>query len=117
MQKTRGVGPAQLSALSVLAFGGPRNLKDLAAVEQVKPPTMSRIVAHLEDAGLVLRAVDPNDGRRVVLRASARGRRLTARARARRIGTLAELLKPLSATQVSRLENAAKLIDGITRGR
>jgi len=40
-----GIGPAQLSALSVLVFAGPRSLKELAAAEQVQPPTMSRIVA------------------------------------------------------------------------
>jgi DNA-binding MarR family transcriptional regulator len=40
-----GVGPAQLSALSVLVFAGPKTLGDLAAAEQVKPPTMSRVVA------------------------------------------------------------------------
>jgi DNA-binding transcriptional ArsR family regulator len=48
-----GIGPAQLSALSVLAFGGPRSLAELADAEQVRPPTMSRIVAALERAGLV----------------------------------------------------------------
>ena len=50
-----GVGPAQLSALSVLVFGGPRSLGELADAEQVRPPTMSRIVAGLERAGLVKR--------------------------------------------------------------
>src|SRR3954463_14052103 len=40
-----GQGPARLSALSVLVFGGPKTLGELAAAEQVKPPTMSRIVA------------------------------------------------------------------------
>src|SRR5258706_14927634 len=46
-----GVGPAQLSALSVLVFGGPRSLGELADAEQVRPPTMSRIVAELERGG------------------------------------------------------------------
>src|SRR5256885_16104382 len=47
-----GVGPAQLSALSVLVFGGPRSLGELADAEQVRPPTMSRIVAGRERGGL-----------------------------------------------------------------
>src|SRR2546425_5928463 len=59
-----GVGPAQLSALSVLVFGGPRSLSELAEAEQVKPPTMSRIVAGLERAGLVKRK--PTDDKRRV---------------------------------------------------
>jgi len=50
-----GIGPAQLSALSVLVFGGPRSLGELADAEQVRPPTMSRIVSGLERARLVKR--------------------------------------------------------------
>src|SRR5580700_11821505 len=61
-----GVGPAQLSALSVLVFGGPRSLGELAEAEQVRPPTMSRIVAGLEREGLV-RGHATDDGRRVRL--------------------------------------------------
>src|SRR5437016_11318068 len=70
-----GVGPAQLSALSVLVFGGPRSLGELADAEQVRPPTMSRIVAGLERAGLVKRR-KTEDGRRVRLEASARGTKI-----------------------------------------
>jgi len=73
-----GVGPAQLSALSVLVFGGPRSLGELADAEQVRPPTMSRIVAGLERAGLVKRR-KTEDGRRVRLEASARGTKDPAR--------------------------------------
>src|SRR2546429_2471618 len=68
-----GIGPAQLSALSVLVFGGPRSLGELADAEQVRPPTMSRIVTGLERAGLVRRHAT-QDGRRVRLDASAKGR-------------------------------------------
>src|SRR5499425_3166797 len=50
-----GIGPAQLSALSVLVFGGQRSLGELAEAEQVRPPTMSRIVSGLERAGLLKR--------------------------------------------------------------
>src|SRR5436305_15150059 len=61
-----GIGPAQLSALSVLVFGGPRSLGELAEAEQVRPPTMSRIVEGLERAGLACRQATA-DGRRVRL--------------------------------------------------
>src|SRR5258706_12453698 len=67
-----GVGPAQLSALSVLVFGGPRSLGELADAEQVRPPTMSRIVAGVERGGLGQRR-KKGDGRRGRLEASAEG--------------------------------------------
>src|SRR5438067_12567602 len=76
-----GVPPAQLSALSVLVFGGPRTLGELAAAEQVRPPTMTRIVQGLEAAGLVRRERDAQDGRIHRLTATARGRRVMQRGR------------------------------------
>src|SRR5271170_6671053 len=60
-----GVGPAQLSALSVLVFAGPKTLGQLAAAEQVKPPTMSRIVAGLKRRRLIEITRDPRDARRM----------------------------------------------------
>src|SRR5713101_363659 len=71
-----GEGPARLSALSVLVFGGPMTLGQLAAAEQVKPPTMTRIVTGLESSGLAERAVDSKDARRVSIRATPKGVRL-----------------------------------------
>src|SRR2546430_492571 len=65
-----GVGPAQLSALSVLVFGGAKTLGELAAAEQVKPPTMSRIVAGLVRSGLVETEADAHDARRLQVRAT-----------------------------------------------
>ncbi|HEX5758153.1 MAG TPA: MarR family transcriptional regulator [Thermoanaerobaculia bacterium] len=58
-----GISPARASALSVLGFGGPRTLGELAAAEQVTAPPMSRLVAALEREGLVAREPDPRDGR------------------------------------------------------
>src|SRR5271154_85262 len=83
-----GIGPAQLSALSVLVFGGPRSLGELADAEQVRPPTMSRIVAGLERAGLVRRCAT-EDGRRVRLEASAAGTKILQEGRRRRVESLA----------------------------
>src|ERR671931_1645249 len=76
-----GVPPAQLSALSVLVFGGPRTLGELAAAEQVRPPTMTRIVQALEENGLVRRDADPHDGRVARVRATAKGRRVMKQGR------------------------------------
>src|SRR5437763_14618229 len=60
-----GLPAPQLSALSVIVFGGPITLGALAAAEQVRPPTITKLVATLENAGLVEREVDAED-RRVV---------------------------------------------------
>src|SRR6478752_9901737 len=66
-----GIGPAQLSALSVIVFGGPVSLNDLARAEQVRPPTMSRIVDGLEAAGLAKRSANPEDRRAVTIEATS----------------------------------------------
>jgi DNA-binding MarR family transcriptional regulator len=106
-----GVPPAQLSALSVLVFGGPRTLGELAAAEQVRPPTMTRIVQALEAAGLVRRARDPRDARVHRLHATAKGRRVMQRGRERRVANLATLLDRLSPDQIARVHEAAVLVE------
>ena len=68
-----GLSAPRLSALSVIVFGGPLSLGALAAAEQVRPPTMTRIVAALEAASLVTREVDPHDGRAILIRATPAG--------------------------------------------
>src|ERR1700732_3038770 len=83
-----GEGPARLSALSVLVFGGPMTLGQLAAAEQVKPPTMTRIVNGLERSGLAKREADSSDARRGEIRATPKGMHLLQAARERRIGDM-----------------------------
>jgi DNA-binding MarR family transcriptional regulator len=111
-----GVPPAQLSALSVLVFGGPRTLGELAAAEQVRPPTMTRIVQALETAGLVRRSRDPDDGRVHRLHATAKGRRVMQRGRERRVENLAALLDRLTPAEVARVHEAAELVERAVRG-
>ena len=110
-----GVGPARLSALSVLVFGGPTTLGALADAEQVRPPTMSRIVAGLEKTRLVRRRADPDDARCVVLEATARGRVLLDAGRRRRVDDLAQGLRELPAEDLARLEAAAELMERLAR--
>jgi DNA-binding MarR family transcriptional regulator len=105
------VPPAQLSALSVLVFGGPRRLGQLAAAEQVRPPTMTRIVQALEEEGLVRRERDREDGRVHRLHATAKGRRLMHAARERRVENLASLLERLPPEDVRRVREAAELVE------
>jgi DNA-binding MarR family transcriptional regulator len=108
-----GEGPARLSALSVLVFGGPKTLKELAAAEQVKPPTMSRIVAGLERSRLVEITDDPEDARRVRITATPKGTRLLQRGRERRIHYLASQLERLTPDELSQLGNAVEILAGI----
>lgn len=106
-----GLSPARLSALSVLVFGGSRTIGELAAAEQVRPPTMSAIVDGLEQDGLVRRTGDPDDGRVVRVHASAKGKRVLQRARARRIAALAERLSHLNAREIELVREAAELVE------
>jgi len=106
-----GVPPAQLSALSVLVFGGARTLGELAAAEQVRPPTMTRVVQGLEAAGLVRRTGDAADGRVVRLHATAKGRRVMQRGRERRVENLAALLDRLDREEIERVREAAELVE------
>lgn len=110
-----GVGPARLSALSVLVFAGPQTLGSLAAAEQVRPPTMTRIVSGLLRSGLVTREVDSGDRRVVRVRATRRGRELLQRGRRRRIAHLAKRLRGLSGRELALLERAAGLIERAVR--
>jgi DNA-binding MarR family transcriptional regulator len=106
-----GLSPARLSALSVLVFGGARTLGELAAAEQVRPATMTRIAQALERDGLVRREPDPADRRVTRLRATAKGERVMWRGRERRVENLAALLGRLSPTEVERVREAAELVE------
>jgi DNA-binding MarR family transcriptional regulator len=105
-----GVGPAQLSALSVLVFAGPKTLGELAAAEQVKPPTMSRIAAGLKRSRLVEITRDPQDARRMSICATAKGTRLLQQGRQRRIEYLAAHLDSLNSSDLAQLDAALDIL-------
>src|SRR5215470_13021030 len=109
-----GIGPAQLSALSVLVFGGPRSLGELAAAEQVRAPTMSRIVNGLERSGLVKRK-PTDDKRRVRLEATAKGTKILQEGRRRRVESLALALKDLNATELQQAGDLAEFMQLLVR--
>ena len=109
-----GVTPAQLSALSVL-MSGPKSLGELAAAEQVKPPTITRLARELERLGLVKRERDTADARVARLRSTAKGSAILRRGRELRIGELERRLRALSAEELRTLDDAAVIIDHITR--
>lgn len=108
-----GLSPARLSALSVLVFGGPRTLGELARAEGVRPPTMTRLVQGLARDGLVERAPDPSDRRLVRLRATADGERVLREGRQRRVAQLAAALATLDAADRARLADAVDVLERV----
>ncbi|MBX3560194.1 MAG: MarR family transcriptional regulator [Sphingomonas sp.] len=110
-----GLTAPRLSALSVIVFAGPLSLAALAEAEQVRPPTMSRIVDALVKAGLVTRDPDPDDRRGVRIAATEPGRRLLDQGRARRVGALVERLRDLTDYERRALARGAELLERITR--
>jgi len=90
--------PARLSALSVIVFGGPCTLGQLAKVEDVASPTMSRIVDGLDALDLVRRAAHPDSGRKILIVATAEGEQLMRAAAQRRIDVIVQALQDLPST-------------------
>jgi DNA-binding MarR family transcriptional regulator len=108
-----GVGPARLSALSVLVFGGPHRLTDLARAEQVRPPTMTKVVTGLEGAGLARRTADPDDARAIRVEATARGHRLLVEGRRRRVQRLSKGFTTLLPEELDVLAHAAAIMERV----
>lgn len=111
-----GLPAPQLSALSVIVFGGPITLGALAEAEQVRPPTITRLVVTLEEAGLVEREPDANDKRVMRVRATARGARLLQEGRRRRVASLAASLATLPRAERSALASAVPILERVARG-
>jgi DNA-binding MarR family transcriptional regulator len=108
-----GIGPARLSVLSVLVFGGPMRLSELARIEQVKPPTMTKLVAALEDGALVKRHADGADARAYRVQATRRGTTLLHEGRRRRVAKLAAALRRVHQDELAVLMRAADIIERV----
>lgn len=108
-----GIGPSRLSALSVLVFAGPMRPTALANLEQVKAPTMTKIVGGLEASGLVRRRADKGDARAVKLEATSRGTRLLQEGRRQRVQRLAAALEGLAPEELATLARAAVLVERV----
>src|ERR1043166_1278694 len=110
-----GLPAPQLSALSVIVFGGPLTLGALATAEQVRPPTITKVVATLEAAGLVQREIDPDDRRVTRVRATPRGTKLLQEGRQPRVAALTASLRDLSAADRALLLRALPVLERIAR--
>ena len=105
-----GLTPERASLLSVLVFGGPRTVSQLASAEQVTPPAITRIVNGLEADGLARRESVPGDRRLVRVRATARGARVMHAGRRRRVALLSSLLSDASRSELAALDRAATIL-------
>ena len=109
-----GVPAAQLSALSVL-MGGPRTLGEMAAAEQVRPPTMSTLVGDMERSGLVRRSSDPGDARVVRLEMTAKGRRVLSKGRDMRIADIERRIRRLRPDEIDTVAEAVTIVERMLR--
>jgi len=109
-----GLSAPQLSALSVLVFGGPQTMGALAAAEQVSMPTMSRTVSELERQGLAGRATRADDRRVIEVRVTEAGRALLEEGRRRRLSRLVAALESASDAELRTLAEAARIIARVT---
>jgi DNA-binding MarR family transcriptional regulator len=105
----------QLSALTSLELAGALTPRELAEVERVQPPTMTKIVSKLEDRGLVQRTPHPTDGRQVILGATEAGRAVVAEHKRARDAWLAHLLAGLTPDERETLRRAADLLGRLAR--
>jgi len=106
-----GLSPSLLMALAVIEREGPLTPSELAARERIQRPTVTRILARLEAAGLVGRAADPADGRSSLVSATADGRALIAASRTRKDAFLSARLDGLGPEDRATLARAAALLE------
>ena len=114
VDESSGLTAPRLSALSVIVFNGPIPLGKLAEAEQVRPPTMTRIVNALEEEELVVKAQDPADGRLIRIAATTKGKRVLIRGRARRVQSLTEQIRRLGKVEQENLSAALVTIHELT---
>lgn len=110
-----GLTAARTSALSVVVFGGPVTIGQLATAEQVSAPTMTRLLVGMERDGLLKRERDAEDRRVVWIRATPKGTRILQEGRRRRVEALAGELADLSASELTLLLKAADTMGRVAR--
>jgi DNA-binding MarR family transcriptional regulator len=110
------LSPSQTAALATIESNGPLTPSELASLERVKRPTATRIVARLEEQGLVERAADPADGRSFIVGVTAQGRALIRKLRTRKNAYLARRLRGLDPEEVATLARAAAILETLQDG-
>ncbi|MCO1595458.1 MarR family transcriptional regulator [Micromonospora sp. RHAY321] len=118
VRQARPVGDltvTQVSALTSLRLAGALTPRELADVERVQPPTMTKIVAKLEERGLVQRTPHPTDGRQVILAATEGGQAVLDQFERARDEWLAHRLAALDEDQRETLHRAAEILQQLAR--
>jgi DNA-binding MarR family transcriptional regulator len=110
-ERSSTLSPTQIAVLATLERHGPMTLGEIAAHERVQPPSMTRVISHLADAGLVARSPHPTDGRQVIADVTEAGRALLEADRRRRDEWLAERLAELSDVEITALRRAAPILE------
>jgi DNA-binding MarR family transcriptional regulator len=106
--------PAQIAALATIAREGPITLGELATHEQLTPPSITKVVVALEEAGLVERRRDETDRRVCRVVTTAKGRRQLETSRTKRTVWLAKQLQALPPEDLARMTDALDVIERLT---
>ncbi|MBA3865054.1 MAG: MarR family transcriptional regulator [Solirubrobacterales bacterium] len=109
--ETAGLTPTSVAALATIDRHGPLTPSEVARIERVKRPTVTRTLGCLEREGLIERTPDPADGRSALVAVNAAGRERLRRLRGRKNAYLARRMRDLPAADVDTLERAAEILD------
>lgn len=114
--ETAGLTPTSTAALATIERHGPLTPSELAEIERVKRPTVTRTLGCLEREGLIERTPDPADGRSSLVAVNAAGRERLRRLRGRKNAYLARRMRGLSEDELATLERAAEILDRMREG-
>lgn len=105
------LSPSQVAALATIDRHGPLTPSELATRERIKRPTATRVIARLEESGLVGRTRDPEDGRSSLVAVAPAGRELLERVRTRKDAYLSRRLRELTPDERATLDRAAAILE------
>jgi DNA-binding MarR family transcriptional regulator len=114
--ETTGLTPTSIAALATIERHGPMTPSEIADIERVKRPTITRTLGCLEREGLIDRSPDPDDGRSALVSINGAGRERLRRVRKRKNAYLARRMRDLTAEEVETLEHAAEILERMREG-
>jgi DNA-binding MarR family transcriptional regulator len=114
--ETTGLTPTSLAALGTIERHGPMTPSEIAAIERVKRPTITRTLGCLEREGLIDRSQDPSDKRSALVAVNGAGRERLRRLRKRKNAYLARRMRDLTDEEVETLERAAEILERMREG-
>jgi DNA-binding MarR family transcriptional regulator len=114
--ETTGLTPTSVAALATIERHGPLTPSEIAEIERVKRPTITRTLGCLEREGLIDRTPDPADGRSALVGVNGAGRERLRRLRGRKNAYLARRMRDLSPEEVETLERAAEILERMREG-